>query len=70
LWRAQAPFCQSLARNKQRTGKEKVPDIAIFATMKQFVYSTYKECFDTLFCVVATDNGIFNVSCVLKRKDE
>ena len=25
----------SLARNKQRSGKEKVPDIAIFATMKK-----------------------------------
>ncbi len=61
---------QSLTRNRQRTGKEKVPDIAIFATMKRFVHPTYKEGFDTLFCVVANDDGIFNISCVLRAKDE
>ena len=61
---------QSLARNKQRTGKEKVPDVAIFATMKRFVHPTYKEGFDTLFCVVANDDGAFNISCVLRIKDE
>ena len=61
---------QSLARNKQRTGKEKVPDIAIFATIKRFVRPTYKEGFDTLFCVAANDDGTFNVSCVLRTRDE
>ncbi len=61
---------QSLARNKQRIGKEKVPDIAIFATMKRFVHPTYEEGFDRLFCVVANDDGTFNVSCVLKKEHE
>jgi predicted kinase len=61
---------QSLARNKQRTGKEKVPDIAIFATMKRFVHPTYEEGFDTLFWVTANDDGTFNISCVLRAKDE
>jgi predicted kinase len=61
---------QSLARNKQRTGKEKVPDIAIFATMKRFVPPIYKEGFGTLFWVVANDDGTFNISCVLRMKDE
>ena len=61
---------QSLARNKQRTGKEKVPDIAIFATMKKFVPPTYEEGFDMLFYVVTNDDGIFNVSCVLNKEHE
>lgn len=61
---------QSLARNKQRLGKEKVPDVAIFATMKRFVRPTYAEGFDKLFCVAANDHGTFNVSCVLREKDE
>jgi predicted kinase len=58
---------QSLARNKQRTGKEKVPDIAIFATMKRFVNPTYEEGFDRLFYVSANDDGTFNESCVLRE---
>lgn len=61
---------QSLARNRQRTGKDKVPDIAIFATMKRFVHPIYEEGFDRLFYVVANDDGTFNVSCVLKKEHE
>ncbi len=58
---------QSLGRNKQRTGKERVPDIAIFATMKRFVNPTYEEGFDRLFCVSANDDGTFNEGCVLRE---
>ncbi len=58
---------QSLARNKQRTGKEKVPDVAIFATMKRFVPPDYKEGFDVLFYVSANDDGTFNESCALRK---
>jgi predicted kinase len=58
---------QSLTRNKQRTGKEKVPDIAIFATVKRFVNPTYEEGFDRLFCVAANDDGTFDESCVLRE---
>jgi predicted kinase len=57
---------QSLLRNKQRTGKEKVPDVAIFATMKRFVPPTYQEGFDMLFSVSANDDGTFNESCILR----
>ena len=60
---------QSLVRNKQRLGKEKVPDVAIFATMKRFVRPTYEEGFDELFCVAANDDGTFNLSCVLRETD-
>ena len=58
---------QSLLRNKQRTGKEKVPDVAIFATMKRFVPPTYQEGFDILFSVSANDDGTFNESCMLRK---
>ena len=33
---------QSLERNKQRSGKERVPDIAIFATVKRFIHPSYE----------------------------
>jgi len=61
---------QSLARNRLRTGKERVPDIAIFATMKRFVQPIYKEGFDTLFYITANDDGTFNLGCALKDNKE
>jgi predicted kinase len=59
---------QSLARNKQRTGKAKVPDIAIFATRKRLVPPTYEEGFDQLYCVRSWDDYAFDVS-VLKDEE-
>ncbi len=53
---------QALARNRQRTGKERVPDVAIFATKKKLVPPTYKEGFDKLFYVIANDDATFNVN--------
>ena len=50
---------QSLVRNKLRTGKERVPDIAIFATRKRLVAPSYEEGFDRLYNVTANDNGTF-----------
>ena len=61
---------QALARNRQRTGKDRVPDIAIFATIKKLTRPTYKEGFDKLFYVSANDDGTFNMSCALKDKEE
>lgn len=49
----------SLERNKQRTGKAQVPDIAIFATRKRLVLPTYAEGFDKLCVVQAAENGSF-----------
>ncbi len=60
---------QSIARNKQRTGKAQVPNLAIFATMKRFVQPTYEEGFDHLFYVSANDDGTFNISCVLRENN-
>jgi len=40
---------QCLERNRQRTGKARVPDVAIFATLKKLVRPSYQEGFDRLF---------------------
>jgi predicted kinase len=53
---------ESLARNKQRTGKSRVPDVAIFATLKRLVSPTYEEGFDRLYCVRSQDDHRFDVS--------
>lgn len=60
---------QALARNRQRSDKDRVPDIAIFATIKKLARPTYKEGFDKLFYVSANDDGTFNISCALKDED-
>jgi len=52
---------QALARNRQRSDKDKVPDIAIFATIKKLARPTYKEGFDKLFYVQINDDGTFQV---------
>ena len=53
---------QCLERNRQRTGKARVPDVAIFATLKKLVRPSYKEGFDRLFYVRMADDGTFEVS--------
>ncbi|HEV2656220.1 MAG TPA: ATP-binding protein [Ktedonobacteraceae bacterium] len=53
-----------LARNRQRNGKERVPDVAIFATKKRLVPPTYAEGFTQLFYVVNNDDGTFAASYV------
>jgi predicted kinase len=53
---------KSLERNRQRDGKARVPDIAIFATAKKLVRPTYAEGFDKLFYVRSDDDFIFDIS--------
>ena len=53
---------QCLERNRQRTGKARVPDVAIFATLKKLVRPSYQEGFDRLFKVRIADDGAFEVS--------
>jgi predicted kinase len=57
-----------LARNRQRIGKERVPDVAIFATKKRLVPPAYAEGFTQLFLVVNNDDGTFGVSYVPKEE--
>lgn len=51
----------SLERNQQREGKARVPDVAIYATMKKLVKPNYAEGFDKLFYVSIAGNGDFKV---------
>jgi predicted kinase len=50
-----------VGRNRRRIGKERVPDVAIFATAKKLVAPTYSEGFDELFRVHITDDSTFEV---------
>jgi predicted kinase len=42
---------QCLERNRAREGKARVPDVAIFATLKRLTRPSYMEGFSKLFCV-------------------
>ncbi len=50
---------QCLERNRQRLGKAKVPDIAIYATIKKLVRPTYTEGYKQLFFVRMAGNSTF-----------
>ncbi len=52
---------ECLERNRQRTGREHVPDVAIFATLKKLQPPTYSEGFDKLYYVRATAPSGFEV---------
>jgi predicted kinase len=50
-----------LERNLQRTGRARVPDVALYATSKKLVRPSYLEGFDELFYVRITDDFTFDV---------
>ncbi|GAC1379121.1 MAG: hypothetical protein NVSMB33_04060 [Ktedonobacteraceae bacterium] len=52
---------ECIQRNKQRTGKAKVPVVAIYATAKRLVRPAYEEGFDRLYEVRIGDEGKFEV---------
>ena len=49
------PIADCLRRNATRTGRARVPEVAIFATRKRFVPPTLEEGFDALYRVKAGD---------------
>ena len=52
----------ALRRNRAREGRERVPDVAIFATRKRLELPTYDEGFDHLFTVgVKEETRTFDV---------
>ena len=53
---------QSLERNRQRTGKERVPDVAIFATLKKLARPMYAEGFDKLYTVHTGQEALFEIT--------
>jgi predicted kinase len=52
---------QCVGRNRRRAGKDRVPDVAIFATAKRLAPPSYSEGFDELFRVRLTDDSTFEV---------
>lgn len=52
---------QCLDRNQQRSGKARVPDVAIYVTIKKLVRPQIAEGFDKLFYVQMTDDSSFEV---------
>jgi predicted kinase len=50
-----------LERNRQRTGKGRVPDVAIYATAKKLVAPSCSEGFDELYGVRITGDSEFEV---------
>lgn len=53
---------QSLERNHARQGKARVPDVAIFTTLKRLVRPSFEEGFDRLFSVRTLGDQTFEVS--------
>ena len=49
----------AVARNAERTGRAKVPNVAIFTAAKRLVPPTYEEGYDALFRVtIAEDRSL------------
>ncbi len=59
FFETEVPAC--LARNRQREGKARVPDVAIYATAKKLVRPSYEEGFDQLFGVSISGPSTFAV---------
>ncbi|MBV9453783.1 MAG: ATP-binding protein [Rubrobacter sp.] len=57
----ESEVCRCLERNRQRTGKARVPDVALYATAKKLVRPSYLEGFDELFYVHITSDSTFDV---------
>ena len=55
---------EAIGRNRGRTGKARVPDVAIFTTAKWMVIPTLDEGFDELWRVVSQADGGFDVAAL------
>jgi predicted kinase len=52
----------AVARNAERSGRAKVPNVAIFTVAKRLEHPTLTEGFDQLFCVEIAEDLTFHVS--------
>ncbi len=57
----ETPVADAVRRNRQRAGRERVPDVAIYATAKKLVPPSYAEGFDQIYRVRIGDGGGFDV---------
>jgi predicted kinase len=55
---------EAVARNRNREGRARVPDVAIFAIAKRLTPPSYGEGFDEIYRVRALDEGRFGVAIV------
>lgn len=51
-----------LARNRQRSGRARVPDVALYATAKKLARPSYAEGFDELYDVWISADSAFEVT--------
>jgi predicted kinase len=51
----------SLERNREREGRARVPDVAIYATRNKLAPPSYAEGFDMLYVVRIASHGAFEV---------
>jgi len=58
----ESPVRQCVGRNRRRTGRDRVPDVAIYTTAKKLERPSYSEGFDELFRVRMTDDSTFEVT--------
>jgi predicted kinase len=60
-----------LERNRQRSGKAQVPDVALYATAKKLMPPSYQEGFDVLFYVRIAGDSTFEVTlCAANAREE
>ena len=55
---------RSLEQNRQRSGKARVPDVALFASRKRFEVPEWDEGFDRFYTVGIVEGGEFAVALV------
>ncbi len=56
-----APVTEALDRNKERTGKDRIPEKGIFGTQKRLHVPSFEEGFDALYRVRIDEEGRFVV---------
>lgn len=57
----QSKVADALARNDQRTGKEKIPEVGILSAYNRLVLPSLKEGFDELY-YVTMENNVFTIN--------
>jgi predicted kinase len=57
----EAALADCLARNAARAGKERVPEVGLYAMAKALTHPSYDEGFDRLFVVRIAGDGEFDV---------
>jgi predicted kinase len=55
---------EAVARNRNREGRARVPNVAIFTTARRLVAPSYEEGFDEIYKVRALEEGRFDVTFV------